>query len=161
MSGSRPGRLYPLGKRLPVPTGCVGLRAAQTFLRTGKFLLFYLRAISLLLLGVKFILPGRPARGPATVLTELSLFPTVLQMGHICISRSTICQAPRRLAATFAGQRGQWRSQLWERSERSRWQRGEFYSSEGSDDMWNKHLSTDVWARLYLVSFYMLSVRNL
>ena len=79
-----PAAFTPLGKRLPVPTGCAGLRAAQAFLRTGKFLLFRLAAISVLLMGVEFISPGRPARGPVTALTELSLFPTVLQMGHIC-----------------------------------------------------------------------------
>lgn len=103
-----------------MPTGCVGLRAAQTFLRTGKFLLFRLTAISLLLMGVKFILSGRPARGPVTALTELSLFPTVLQMGHTRISRTAIRQTPPRLAATPAGQHGQWPS------ERNRCQRGEF-----------------------------------
>ena len=37
LSGSRRGRLYPLEKRPPVSTGCVGLKAAQTFWRTGKF----------------------------------------------------------------------------------------------------------------------------
>ena len=56
-------------------------------------------------MGIRFRLPVRPARGPVTVLTELSLLPTVLQMGHIVY----VFLASHGLAATSAGQRGQWR----------------------------------------------------
>jgi hypothetical protein len=101
-------------------------------------------------MGVKFRFPGRPARGPVTVLTELSLFPTVSRWVTYVfpalpfVKHHAVCL--QHLAGSADSGVHGFRSAERETGASVVTRR---VPKDQANDMWNKHLSTGVWASLY------------